>query len=217
MTPVNREHDSAVQPPVVEPVPVPVPVPVVESEPTHAPDAGERRSRLRQYQVQLLERMQAARHGAPAASKQLGVMIGQQGCLLDLTQVGEIVPARNITRVPLTEHWYLGLANIRGNLIGIIDLARYQGGPVAGNGAGADSRIVTFAAGLGFNCALLATRVLGLRDLAGMEQEAQADGAAPWSMQRFRDSHGECWTRIDLARLVSEPRFLQVALHGGGK
>ena len=211
MTPTNREHDSAGQPPVLEPVLVPEHV----QAPVQAPDGGERRSRLRQYQVQLLERMQAARHGAPAASKELGVVIGQQGCLLDLTQVGEIVPARNITRVPLTEDWYLGLANIRGNLIGIIDLARYQGGPPAG--AGADSRIVTFAAGLGFNCALLVTRVLGLRDLAGMEQEAQAGATAPWALQLFRDRQGDSWTRIDLARLVGDPRFLQVALQGGGK
>ena len=203
MTLFNREHDSAGGP--VEPVPGRM----------QAPDPGERRSRLRQYQVQLLERMQAARHGASAVSKELAVMIGQQGCLLDLTQVGEIVAARSIMRVPLTEHWYLGLANIRGNLIGIIDLARYQGGPACG--AGADSRIVTFAADLGFNCALLVARVHGLRDLAGMEPEAQANAAAPWAMQRFRDRQGESWTRIDLVRLVDDPRFLQVSLQGGGK
>ena len=211
MTFSDREHDSAGQPPVVAPVVAPVSGRV--QAPMQAPDPGERRSRLRQYQVQLLERMQAARHGAPAASKELGVMIGQQGCLLDLTQVGEIVAARSIMRVPLTEPWYLGLANIRGNLTGIIDLALYQGGPACG--AAADSRIVTFAAGLGFNCALLVARVHGLRDLAGMERQAQTDAAAPWAMQRFRDRYGESWTRIDLARLVRDPRFLQVALQGG--
>ena len=178
-----------------------------------APDGSERRSRLRQYQVQLLERVQAARHGAPTGSRELGVLIGAQRCLLDLTQAGEIVPLRSITRVPLTQRWYLGLASIRGNLTGIIDLALFQGGPA--EAAGADSRLVTFAPSLGFNCALLVGRVLGLRDLAGMAPEAAPAAALPWSQQRFRDGQAECWNRIDLAQLVRDPRFLQVGLAGG--
>ncbi|MBV8123433.1 MAG: chemotaxis protein CheW, partial [Paucibacter sp.] len=59
---------------------------------SHIPPAGERRSRLRQYQVQLLERMQAAKTGAAAAGRELGVVLGGQRCLLDLTQISEIVP-----------------------------------------------------------------------------------------------------------------------------
>ena len=193
------------------------------SEPDHAarqlsapaPDGSERRSRLRQYQVQLLERVQAARHGAASGSKELGVLIGGQRCLLDLTQAGEIVPARRITPVPLTQPWYLGLANIRGKLTGIIDLALYQGG--AAEVHDPDCRLVTFAPGLGFNCALLVGRVLGLRDLAGMAPEAPQAAPPPWSQQRFRDGQAESWSRIDLALLVRDPRFLQVGLEGAGR
>ncbi|HEV7815242.1 MAG TPA: chemotaxis protein CheW [Janthinobacterium sp.] len=175
-----------------------------------APDGAERRSRLRQYQVQLMERMQAARSGSAAAGKELGLVIGQERCLLDLTQVGEIVPAPAISPVPLAQDWYLGLANIRGNLTGIVDLARYRGTP-AGQ-PGSDSRVVTFGAGLGFNCALLATRVLGLRDLAAMRAEEDDPMAADWARQRFSDAESQRWTRIDLALLVREARFLHVAL-----
>ncbi len=190
------------------------------SRPAATPDRTERRSRLRQYQVQLLERMQAAKHGTAAGTKELGVMIGHERCLLELSQVGEIAPARSITQVPLAQEWYLGLANIRGNLMGIIDLARYQGAPSVA--IGPDSRVVTFAAGLGFNCALLVARVLGLRDLAEMEADPEADpdpeagagaaAAAPWSQRRMRDRSLEHWARIDLAQLVLDPRFLQVGL-----
>src|ERR1700740_848153 len=124
--------------------------------------AGERRSRLRQYQVQLLERMQAAKRGSAAGGPELGIMLGGQRCLLDLTQISEIVPLQPATPVPLAQDWYLGLANIRGALLGVIDLARYQGASAA-TPSGADCRLITFAPGLGFNCALLAERVLGLR------------------------------------------------------
>jgi len=166
------------------------------------PAPTERRSRLRQYQVQLLERMQAAKTGAAEGGRELGVMIGSRLCLLDLTQISEIVPLQPVTPVPLTRDWYLGLTNIRGNLTGVIDLARYrQYG--SGDAAPSERRLISFAPGLGFNCALRVERVLGLRKLADME--AVAD-------DQFRDGEGQSWLRIDLAQLVQEARFVQVGL-----
>jgi twitching motility protein PilI len=171
-------------------------------------DGTERRSRLRQYQVQLLERMQAARTGELKGGKELGLMIGSRRCLLDLTAAGEIVPASGINAVPLAQDWFLGLLNIRGALTGIIDLARYRGEPAAA--LGAEARVVTFASGLGFNCALLAAQVLGLRDTAEMRAEPLDPGAPAWAAQCFIDRDGHSWSRIDLSLLVREPRFLHV-------
>jgi len=176
-----------------------------------SPGPTERRSRLRQYQVQLLERMQAAKSGAAVGGGELGVMLGGAHCLLDLTQISEIVPLQAATPVPLTQDWYLGLVNIRGHLTGVIDLARYQQQP-AGDSTPAERRLVTFAPGLGFNCALLTGRVLGLRKLAGMEQAPPVEGAPIWRKQQFRDADGQQWTRIDLALLVQESRFSQVGV-----
>ncbi|MDC8758752.1 chemotaxis protein CheW [Janthinobacterium fluminis] len=173
-----------------------------------APDGAERRSRLRQYQVQLLERMQAARSGAVDRSKRLGVMLGGSRCLLDLSQVGEIAPLAGVVAVPLARDWYLGLSNIRGNLCGIVDLARYRGEAAAV--AGPDSRVITFAPALGFNCALLAAAVLGLRQPEQMQAQARAADAPAWAAQRFVDADAHSWTGIDLALLVREARFLHI-------
>ena len=170
----------------------------IAPERTVQSDGAGRRTRLRQYQVQLLERMQAARNNAGARVNQLGVQMGPERFLLDLTQVGEIVPVPSITIVPLTQPWYLGLANVRGNLVSVIDLARYQLN--ADTVIGSDSRIITFANGLGFNCALLVSRVYGLRHAAGMESAGE----------RLRDADAIEWTPLDLAALVSDTRFLHV-------
>jgi twitching motility protein PilI len=163
-------------------------------------DAAGRRTRLRQYQVQLLERMQAARANSGASVNQLGVAIGAGRYLLDLTQAGEIVPLAALTAVPLTQPWYLGLANIRGNLVGVIDLARYLG--LGDTAIGPDSRIVTFAGALGFNCGLLVGRVYGLRHAGGMAQVGDF----------LHDADGQEWTALDLAALVADERFLHVGL-----
>jgi len=176
-----------------------------------ASQTPERRSRLRQYQVQLLERMQAVRSGEAVGGRELGVMVGGRLCLLDLTQISEIVPLQPATPVPLTQDWYLGLVNLRGNLTGVIDLARYQG-LGGGEAAPAERRLISFAPALGFNCALLVERVLGLRKLADMEETPAADGAPAWCQQQFREADGQQWSRIDLTQLVREPRFVQVGL-----
>jgi twitching motility protein PilI len=169
--------------------------------PEESPD---RRSRLREYQAQLLERMQAARASAGTRAQQLGVGIGGRRFLLELRDAGEIVPLVPAAPVPLTQAWYLGLANVRGNLVGVIDLARYLGIEVAPGAApaGAAARLVTFAPTLGFNCALLVARVYGLRQAADMAPDGEL----------LRDSEGNEWTALSLAALVREERFLHIGM-----
>jgi len=162
-------------------------------------DPAARRTRLREYQEQLVERMQAAKGGGGAPIQQLGLQLGGTRYLLDLLEAGEIVPPVPLVRVPLTLPWYLGLANVRGLLVGVIDLARYFGQDSPPPGASA--RLVTFAPGLGFNCALLAERVYGLRQASSMQQEGDA----------LRDQEGNVWTPLSLAALVREERFQNVA------
>jgi twitching motility protein PilI len=165
--------------------------------------APERRSRLRAYQEQLLERMQAARATSGARAHQLGVDIGGARYLLELSDAGEIVPLAALAPVPLTQPWYLGLTNVRGNLVGVIDLARYLGEDAAGApAAGASQRLVTFSPTLGMPCALLVGRVYGLRHAADMTLVDE----------RLRDVDGNEWTPLSLASLVRDERFLHIGL-----
>src|SRR6187551_1031230 len=89
-------------------------------------DISTRRTRLREFQAQLVERMQTARSGEDTRVNQLGVMIGGNRCLLNLQTAGEIVSVGTVTEVPLTQPWFLGLTNIRGNLISVIDFAYFK-------------------------------------------------------------------------------------------
>jgi len=177
-------------------------------------DPAARRTRLRQYQEELLERMQAARTGSGARTHQLGVEIGGERYLLDLLEAGEIVPVPLLTSVPLTQPWYLGLANIRGSLVGVVDLARFfdmhhdaqRGKQESAAGApvvpGPAARLVTFSPSLGMPCGFLAARVHGLRQAAEMTPQ---DG-------RLVDADGNTWTPLALAALAQDERFLHVGL-----
>ena len=164
------------------------------------PEDAARRTRLRAYQEELLERMQAAKSGNGERVQQLGLGIAGTRWLLDLTEAGEIVPGGPFTPVPLTRPWYLGLVNVRGALLGVIDLARYldQDAPAAAG----PGRLVTFSPALGFNCALRVDQVYGLRQAGAMERDGDA----------LRDPEGNTWKPLSLAALVREERFLHVAI-----
>lgn len=176
------------------------------------PDAAGRRTRLREFQTQLVERMQAARSGVDVRANQLGVMIGETRWLLNLQEAGEIVAVGSITPVPLTKDWFLGLTNIRGNLISVVDFARFQGLPPSQ--IGKDCRIVAFASALSFNSGLLVSRVMGLRNIAEMElqENSSVSSETPWSTQRYVDRESQVWTELNLSLVVQDPQFLHVGL-----
>ncbi|MGZ5857991.1 MAG: chemotaxis protein CheW [Burkholderiaceae bacterium] len=175
------------------------------------PDVGARRTRLREFQANLVERMQAARSGADTRASQLGVMIGQTRWLLNLQEAGEIVSVGTITKVPLTQDWFLGLTNIRGNLISVVDLARFRGQAPSQIDKG--SRIVAFAPSLSFNSGLLVSRVLGLHHVSEMKPHKNDAGeATPWAAQSYVDKESQVWTELNLSLVVQDPQFLHVSL-----
>ncbi len=182
---------------------------LVETGVPPAEDSGGRRTRLREFQARLVERMQAVSSGAQAQANLLGVMIGEQRYLLSLQQAGEILTVGAIAEVPLTQPWFLGLMNVRGNLMSVIDFAAFHG--ETPTEIEKDSRIVAFAPSMSFNCGLLVSRVLGLRNVDEMGPYSSiADGAAPWAARQYLDRDTRIWTELDLSLVAQDPRFLQV-------
>lgn len=169
-----------------------------------------RRTRMREFQTRLVERMQAARSGAQTHVNQLGILIGNSRWLVRLQDAGEIVPIGTITEVPLTQDWFLGVTSIRGNLVSVTDLARFHGEPPTQ--LDKDSRILAFAPSLGFNAGLLVSRVLGLRNMSLMQEHPEAGGASPWASTRYVDEDEQDWHQLELALAIKDPRFLQIGL-----
>jgi len=164
---------------------------------------------MRIFQTELVDRMQAARDQVDVRENYLGILVGQTRWLLDLQEIGEIVPVTTITKVPLTHDWYLGLLNIRGNLMSVIDFSRYQGHSLTE--IEPQSRIVTLTPALGINCGLLVSRVLGLRNVAEMQhQSSTAEDSAGWIGKSYRDKDSQDWGTISLSSIAQEQRFLHI-------
>ena len=168
---------------------------------------------LRELQTRLAERMQAART-QPRRQSWLAVECRGHGLLLPLEQAGEISAIVPVLPVPHTLPWFAGVANLRGNLHGVIDLARFLGLPEAAPGdAGRDqARMIALGASLGLNAALLVDRLAGLRGIDQLRKPEQDDdaGRPAFSAMRWQDDDGRLWQALDLAELAHDVRFLSI-------
>lgn len=90
----------------------------------------------------------------------VGFRLAEMQLVTPLDQVLEVLPAPIVTLVPGVRSWVKGVANIRGNLYTIVDLAEYFGKP----SVFADDRARIMILNMpGLNAAVLVHEVLGLR------------------------------------------------------
>jgi twitching motility protein PilI len=172
---------------------------------------------LRALQQRLADRLQMVRQQAPARNW-LAVDIAGHGFLLPLDQAGEIFPLSAIQPVPHSQPWFLGVANLRGQLHGVVDLAAVLGLPQRqprqlGEGSPRDAgRLVAFNANLQINAALLIDRLMGLRNASVLTPRTDAAAAAKphFIGQEMADEQGRSWYELDLAGLVADEAFLKI-------
>ena len=168
---------------------------------------------LRAFQQELATRL-AAKTAAQVEQSRLGLACAGEQWLIRLADAGEVIAIPQTATVPLTKPWYLGIANIRGNLYGVIDFAGFLGRPLEPVTPGtSQSRLVLFGPRVGeLRAGLIVHRVLGLRNLADLARNDTPPGAPDWYGSRWSESNGDVWQEIDLARLAQDAAFLQVGL-----
>ncbi len=171
------------------------------------------REALRELQSRLSSRLQAARDEGPQASW-LAVEAAGARYLLPLAQAGEIFPYVPPQPVPYTQPWFVGVANLRGALWGVADLAAYLGlrAPVLrGDVTRAEARLISLNAVLEVNCAVLVDRLAGLRGLDGFSSSsAPPPDAPPFHGSQYTDPRGDTWQELNLQLLSQEARFLAI-------
>lgn len=166
-----------------------------------------RRSSLREFQENLARRLAEANSADRRGL--LGFQAGSENWLIKLTEAGEILPSPPLSAVPLAQPWYRGLANVRGTLYSVVDLAQLNG--EAPTPPGGRARLLLIGARLGVHCALLVAGSSGLRSIEDFEADPTPD-PRPWVAQRLRDTQGRPWLQLDAAKLLASPHFLDAGL-----
>jgi twitching motility protein PilI len=170
------------------------------------------RQALRELQTRLAERLQAARSETRTPGW-LAVESGGLGFLLPLAQAGEIFAMTVVQPVRRTRPWFAGVANLRGNLVGVVDLAAFLGlHAEAPAQAGRGGQLVALNPSLGLACALWVDRLAGLRAADQLKLSVSPSISMPkFARERWLDADGRQWMQLDLAALAADPTFLSVA------
>lgn len=160
------------------------------------------RLNLREFQQNLIDRLQATGSSDSHVST-LGVQIAGRNWLVDMVDVAEVTPLPALTVVSFAKPWFRGVANIRGNLYGVVDMAAYQNSGAASGDV--NNRVLLVAERYAFNAALLVDRVLGLRDARNWGQREGFDKNI-----EYHDEQGATWHKLDVRGLLEQTEFLQI-------
>ncbi len=164
----------------------------------------------------LEERLRAARLDVTAGQTQawtgLGFRIGQTWLAAPREDVREVITPPRVTRVPNAQPWLAGVANVRGELLTIIDLPLFLGLPVQDFQR---SRRVLVLNAKKTPAGFLVDEVAGYRQFAPGEQrnemKAQAEPFTPFLLGAFV-REGQPWLALSLQRIAQGEAFRAAAL-----
>jgi twitching motility protein PilI len=163
--------------------------------------------KLREFSTQLAQRLKDAPN-RPTEPTRLAIRIGTENYLVEMGLAGEIVALPEIASVPWTKPWYRGLANVRGRLIGVVDLLQLAGRePLPIEQA---QQILVLNESLGIHAGILVTRAFGIRNLKDLDEVERLNGREAWEHLRYRDLEGMTFTELNLRELAAAPIFTAI-------
>lgn len=146
---------------------------------------------------------------APGLWRGIGFRVGLRHFVSVIAEVNEILTMPVLTPVPGTRSWLLGIANVRGNLVPIIDLRDFVEGERT---VVTDSSRVLVVRQQAGSVGLLIDEVLGQRSFTD-EQRADAVGESDERYSRFVGENLQLgdvlWGLFSMAALVRAAEFQQ--------
>ena len=141
----------------------------------------------------------------------IGFRVGSRYMVSSISEVNEILTMPPLAMVPGTQPWVLGVANVRGNLVAVVDLRGYIEGE---RSALTETTRVLLVRQHGGSVGLLIDEVLGQRSFSD-EQRAQAFGEEDERYARYvgeKVQLGEIlWGLFSMSALVRTAEFQQAS------
>ena len=142
----------------------------------------------------------------------IGFRLGAHQFVSPLGDVTEILTPTDYSKVPGAKSWVQGIANVRGNLLPIMDLQGFLHGQRTP--ATRRSRVLVISHG-GVHSGLVVDEVLGLKHFMP-EDQTQAPPVEDAAIRPFLEGGfrigEEQWSVFSMRRLAETPQFLQAAL-----
>lgn len=142
----------------------------------------------------------------------LGFRVDEHWLVTPREDVLEVVVPPSLTHVPNARNWLLGVANLRGNLLTIVDMRRYFGLPAADPHRG--QRVLVLNS-LRIPAGFLVDEVAGHRQFTPSEQRhseaARVESLSPYLLGAFV-REGQPWLAMSLHKMVQSASLRQAGL-----
>lgn len=141
----------------------------------------------------------------------VGFRVGDVRLLITMSEVGEILKYPDITKVPSALNWVKGLANIRGNLLPIMDLNRFVSNTVLR--VNKASRVIVIQRGE-LSSGLLVDEVYGMRHFFTEEHSKnlpETSGKLKTYLKGSFVQNDIEWGVFSVAELAQSSEFLNIA------
>jgi twitching motility protein PilI len=150
---------------------------------------------------------------APGLWRGIGFRVGERYFVASISEVNEILsmPAA-LTPVPSTRNWLLGVGNVRGNLLAVVDLKHFL---MEQRTHVSDRSRVLWVKQAGGGVGLLVDEVLGQRNLTD-EQRVDAEGESDPRLARFVTENvmlnERRWGMFSMVELTRASEFQQTSI-----
>ena len=138
--------------------------------------------------------------------------LGDNSLLAPIDQVAEILDLPAFSVVPLAQPWVRGIANIRGNLLPVIDLNGYLGNELTRVTSKTRVLVIDYD---GIYSGLIVDEVMGLKHFLEdeyTEEQTEVDGLLKPYIAYGYCSDEQIWSVFSLFALADSQQFLQAAV-----
>jgi twitching motility protein PilI len=148
---------------------------------------------------------------APGLWRGIGFRLGRFRLASAIAEISEILTLPPVTPVPGTKPWLVGIANVRGNLVAMVDIKLFL--------LGERTPVHDFTRALvikqpGGNVGLLIDELLGQRNFTDemkVERDAFEGGPLMPFITAVYRYEGNLWGVFSMSRLIRTAEFLQAA------
>ncbi|HET7662411.1 MAG TPA: chemotaxis protein CheW [Rhodanobacteraceae bacterium] len=148
----------------------------------------------------------------PGLWRGIGFRVGERLLASRIDEIDELLTLQPLTIVPGTQSWLLGIANVRGNLVPVVDLGNFL---FDTRTRVSDRCRLLVMRQQSSTVGLLVDEIVGQRNL-GDEQRHAAEAEGDERLKRFVDEvvtlDGRRIGLFSMSRLARAPDFLQAAL-----
>ena len=142
----------------------------------------------------------------------VGFRIGEDNLIAPMSEVAEILELPEYTTVPGVKAWVVGVANVRGNLLPLMDLKGFLTGVAVKNRRKGKVIVIDYK---GFNTGLIVEEVFGMKHFLMKDEVSDLPdvhaGVKPFVSKAF--ALGDyCWPVFNFNRMINDDAFANAAL-----